>query len=536
MTRRWHNLYPEGIPFNVEIPTDVSIYETLKTSVRKYPSSKAIIDGELTLTYSELKIAVDNMARYFHKKGLKQGDNIALMLPNSIETIVCYYALQRLGCTQVQVNILYRSGELKHILNDSAAKWIICDVDQVSKIEELNLQNNLDLIVFDETGQLFNHIRCKKTVERDLPEVLINPTEDVAIIQYTGGTTGNPKGVMLTHSNIVGNVIQNRVFYSLRENEEIILGNTPMAHVMGLSYINITFSLGGTYIVVERYNIETVKELLLKYSPTIFIGAPTIYIGLLASDIITDEDLKSLEICTCGTAPLPIEVIKEFERRSGARLLEGYGMTEVLVTHRNPKSDKKMAGSIGVPLPSTDCKIVDIENDSIEMPVGEQGELLIKGPQVMKGYWENPESTKEVLKEGWMSTGDIAVMDQEGYFYIVGRKKDLIIASGYNIYPAEVEDIIYEHPSVLEVAVVGIPHSYRGETVKSVIVLKKGYSVTADEIMKFCSMRMAPYKIPTVIEFRNSLPKTAVGKILKTKLIEEEVRGGSKELSESSTK
>ncbi|MFC5604697.1 long-chain-fatty-acid--CoA ligase [Sporosarcina koreensis] len=525
MKRKWHDLYPSGIPFEVEIPTDVSIYDSFEKAVNNSPSTTAIIDEELTMTYSELKTATDRLAKYLHTKGMKKGDHIAVMLPNSAEYIVCYFALQRLGCIQVQVNILYQSSELTHILNDCSAKWILCDDAQIPKIEAIELRAKIEPIVFDGERKFFRNVCLNESVTENiqLPDVLIDPMENVAIVQYTGGTTGNAKGVMLTHHNIVGNVIQNCVFYSLRKKEEITLGNTPMAHVMGLSYINITFALSGTYIVVKRFNIQKVKELLQKYAPTIFIGAPTIYIALLNSDEISDEDLKSLKICTCGTAPLPLEVIKEFEERSGAQIMEGYGMTEVLVTHRNPRSDKKKTGSIGIPLPSTDCKIVDMDDGNREVPIGEQGELLIKGPQVMKGYWNNPEETGHVLRDGWLSTGDMAVMDDEGYFYIVGRKKDLIIASGYNIYPIEVENVVYEHPAVLEACVFGVPDSYRGETVKCVIVPKEGYEVSAEEMTAFCKERLATYKVPKLVEFRDSLPKTAVGKIMKQQLMKEEV-------------
>ncbi|ARJ37909.1 long-chain fatty acid--CoA ligase [Sporosarcina sp. P21c] len=524
MRRKWHVVYPEGIPYEVEIPTDVSIYDSFEKAVNKSPSSIAIIDEELVMTYSELQAATGRLAKYFHKQGMGKGDHVAVMLPNSAEYAVCYFALQRIGCTQVQVNILYQSSELSHILNDSEAKWIVCDDAQVSKLKAIELQRKIEQIVFGADRNLFQKVcfHDEATASVQLPNVPIHPTEDVAIIQYTGGTTGHPKGVMLTHYNIVGYVIQNRVFYSLKEKEEVTLGNTPMTHIMGVGYLNLTIALGGTYIVMRRFNIPKVKELLQKYAPTVFIGAPTIYIALLNSDEIVDEDLKSLKVCTCGSAPLPVEVIKEFEERSGAQIMEGYGMSEVLVTHRNPRTKKK-TGSIGIPIPSVDCKIVKLEDSNVEVPVGEEGELLIKGPQVMKGYWNNPDETAQVLIDGWMATGDIAVMDDEGYFFIVGRKKDLIIASGYNIYPIEVENVVYEHPSVLEACVLGIPDSYRGETVKCVIVRKEGHQLSTEEIIAFCKERLATYKVPRIIEFRDSLPKTAVGKTMKRQLIQEEL-------------
>ncbi|WP_262173770.1 long-chain-fatty-acid--CoA ligase [Saccharococcus sp. Marseille-Q5394] len=524
MRRKWHDFYPEGIPYDVEIPTDVSIYDTFEEAVGKSPSSLAVIDEELVMTYSELKVATERLAKYLYKQGMKKGDHVAVMLPNCAEYVVCYFALQRLGCTQVQVNTLYQSSELTHILNDSKAKWIVCDDAQVPKLKAIELSSEIEKVVFDAERDLFQRIcfHDEETANIQLPNVPINPMEDVAFIQYTGGTTGNAKGVMLTHYNIVGYIIQNRVFYFLRENEEITLGNTPMAHVMGIGYLNLTIAVGGTYIIVRRFNILKVKELLLKYAPTIFIGAPTIYIALLNSDEIDDDDLKSLKICTCGTAPLPLEVIKEFEERSGAQIMEGYGMSEVLVTHRNPLSQKK-TGSIGIPIPGVDCKIVKLEDRNVEVPAGEEGELLIKGPQVMKGYWNNPDETAQALIDGWMATGDIAVMDEDGYFFIVGRKKDLIIASGYNIYPIEVENVVYEHPAVFEACVFGVPDSYRGETVKCVIVLKEGQKMTEEEIISFCKERLATYKVPKIFEFRKSLPKTAVGKIMKRQLMKEEL-------------
>ncbi|ARD47949.1 long-chain fatty acid--CoA ligase [Sporosarcina sp. P33] len=521
MEKIWHEIYSDDIPRELKLP-EMTIYEMLQKSAKEFPEHKSFIYNDIHLSYRDLKNSCDKLAAALYSKGFRKGDRIAVMLPNRMEYIVAYFAIQRLGCIMVQVNVMYQASELHPILSDSQASGMICENVQKEKIDALGLGDQLVWIIVDnEQTEESSFARLLEEQHGPLPDVEINPKEDVAVLQYTGGTTGKSKGAMLTHYNIVSNAYQNIVFNCLERNKEIILGNSPLFHIMGLSYINITVFSAGTFIIVDRFKVEKVLNLIKEHKPTIFVGAPTMYVALLQYENLTKDDLKSLRICSCGTSPLPNEVISKFEELSGTKIIEGYGLTEAIVTHRNPVSDKRKAGSVGVPLPNTDCKIVDAETGTEEMEVGQSGEILIKGPQVMKGYWNNQVETNLSIRDGWLYTGDIGYMDEDGRFYIAGRKKELIIASGYNIYPIEVEEVLYEHPAVMEVCVYGIPDSYRGETVKATIVLRKGMTCTEEELKEWCSDKLATYKVPRFYEFRDELPKTAVGKILRRKLVED---------------
>ncbi|MFC5587710.1 long-chain fatty acid--CoA ligase [Sporosarcina soli] len=528
MARPWHSLYPEGVPYEFELP-NLSIYEILERSALDYPTRIAFIFGDEELTYAELKLSCDRFASALYKRGFRKGDRMAVMLPNSLEYIIAYFAIQRLGGTMVQTSVMYQASELTHLLRDSEPKWLICRQDQMTKLEQTGFIEQLMIITVNKVKECqSNFHRLIRETNIDLPPIVINPRVDVAILQYTGGTTGKPKGAMLTHFNLVSNAFHNQAFYAVQNNSEVIVGNSPLFHAAGLLMLNFATLVAATYLVVEKFNVATVFELIKKHSPTLFIGVPTMYINLLQSADLKENDLKCLKICTSGTAPMPVQVLEQFEKKSGAMILENYGMTEALVTHRNPFSHKRKIGSIGIPLPNMDCKIVDLETGTEEMPPGTSGELIMKGPQVMKGYWKNEEETKRTIRDGWLYTGDIGMMDKDGYFFIVGRKKDLIIASGYNIYPVEVEEVLYQHPVVMEACVFGVPDSYRGETVKAVIVPKHGTSVTSKEMISWCKERLATYKVPRFVEFRESLPKTKVGKILRHQLVEEErIKQGS---------
>ena len=359
--------------------------------------------------------------------------------------------------------------------------------------------------------------------------VEVDPKEDLALLQYTGGTTGRPKGVELTHFNLVSNVeMCTSWLYKLDENEEIVLGVLPFFHVYGMTTVmNLSIMFGAKMILLPKFDPETVLKSIEKYKPTLFPGAPTIYIGLLNHPNIDKYDLSSIKACISGSASLPVEVQQQFEKKTGGKLVEGYGLTESSpVTHANFIWGDRIGGSIGVPWPDTDAMIVK-EGTLEELPLGEVGEIAVKGPQIMKGYWNREEETKKVLIDGWLLTGDMGKMDENGYFYVVDRKKDMIIAGGLNIYPREVEEVLYEHPDIQEAAVFGVPHEYRGETVKAVIVSKGGKKLDEKVLDKYCRENLAAYKIPRIYEFRDELPKTIIGKVLKRQLIEE-----SKEISE----
>ncbi|MGE7762448.1 long-chain-fatty-acid--CoA ligase [Peribacillus sp. NPDC097895] len=522
LTKIWHEFYPKGTPSVMEIPS-LSLYGLLERSAHHYPTCKAVIDGERELTYLELKNASDCFAVDLYNQGFQLNDRIAIMLPNCLEYIIAYYAIHRLGGVVVQVNPMYQTSELAYILSDSEATWFIGREEQLDK---LVLAGFSDKLTFISAETILKSGTDLSGVDMVLPALAIDPEQDLAVLQYTGGTTGKSKGVMLTHSNLVSNVFQDFSFTAnsllLQRPGERMLGLTPLFHVFGNGRLNSAIYAGSTYITLEKFEINKVVDLIRKHRPTIFPGVPTMYIALLNHPDLTADDLSCLKYCSCGSAPLPIEIIHQFEKKLGISISEGFGMSETSpTTHRNPVMGQKKPGSIGIPYPNTDAKIVDLKTGTDELPTGGIGELIIKGPQVMKGYWNNPEETVTALRDGWLYTGDIATMDEEGYFYIVGRKKDMIIASGYNVYPIEVEDIIYQHPAVKETCVYGIPDTYRGETINAAIVLKKGKSVTEQEIREFCVQRLARYKVPRSFEFREQLPKSAVGKILRRILMEE---------------
>jgi long-chain acyl-CoA synthetase len=371
--------------------------------------------------------------------------------------------------------------------------------------------------------------------ETDLPKVEIDPEKDVAVLQYTGGTTGTPKGAMLTHYNIFANVVQAEgwVFRPTRRGENTFLLVIPFFHIYGFT----VGMIGGVWhgvrqVLIPKYDVEALLIAIRDYAPTYFPAVPTIYISLLNHPRANEYRLDRVRAFNSGSAPLPLEIIERFERVTGGTLCEGYGLSEASpVTHTTASLALRKPGSIGLPIPDTDAKIVDLETGEREVAIGEEGELCIAGPQVMLGYWNQPEETAVALRQDhdgqtWLYTGDVAQMDQDGYFYIIQRKKDMIIVSGFNVYPSEVEGVLYTHPAVMEAAVIGVPDSYRGESVKACIVLKQGSNISVEELQTFCAGQLAEFKVPRFIEIRESLPKTAVGKILHRVLREEASKYG----------
>ncbi|MEW9668023.1 long-chain fatty acid--CoA ligase [Ammoniphilus sp. 3BR4] len=535
VNRPWYAFYPEGIPHEIEVPP-LSLYDLLKQSEQDYPEQIAVIDGEHQLTYSELKHRVDRLASSLYSLGLNKGNRIGVMLPNCVEYIIAYYAIQRLGGILVQVNPMYQQSELAYILNDSEAQWIICQEEQREKIRQIGLEDQIGLIFTDgeSDSKAYDFYGLISSGGIDIPPLDINPKEDLAVLQYTGGTTGRSKGVMLTHFNLVSNVIQSFTFAggAFERPGERLLSLSPYYHVYGMtSSMNITIYAAGTLICSRRFEVNQTLELIRMHQPTYFPGVPTMYIALFHHPDSDKAGMDCIKVCNSGSAPMPVEIMHEFERKTGARIVEGYGLSETSpVTHRNPIRGQRKAGSIGLPLPNTDSKVVDLETGTVELPPGEAGELIVKGPQVMKGYWKKPEETALTIRDGWLFTGDIATMDEDGYFYIVGRKKEMIIAGGYNIYPIEVEDVLYQHPAVAEACVFGVPDPYRGETVKAAIVRRKHSTVAEEELIQWCSERLARYKVPRLIEFREELPKTSVGKLLRRRLVEEELDQLKKEV------
>ncbi|MBT2754514.1 AMP-binding protein [Mesobacillus foraminis] len=523
-------------------------------TAKEFPGKTAIHFMGKELTYRQVYESARKLAGYLQSLGIKKGDRAAIMLPNTPASVISYFGILMAGGVVVQTNPLYTERELEYQMKDSGAKVIITLDILFPRVAKVKAQTNLEHVIVTAIKDylpfpknlIYPFIQRKQygiivNIEHEgsnhlLPEILklpmgtlteyeFNVKDDLALLQYTGGTTGFPKGVMLTHHNLVANTSMCEAWlYKCKRGEETILGILPFFHVYGMTTVLVLSVMQGQKMVLlPKFDVKTTLKTIQKQRPSLFPGAPTIYIGLLNHPDLGKYDLSSIEACISGSAPLPLEVQQKFEEVTGGKLVEGYGLTESSpVTHSNFLWDqKRVPGSIGVPYPDTDAAIFSLQNGE-PLPPGEVGEVGVKGPQVMKGYWNRPEETAEVLREGWLFTGDLGYMDEEGYFYIVDRKKDMIIAGGFNIYPREIEEVLYEHPAVQEVVAAGVPDPYRGETVKAYIVCKEGMSVSEEELNEFARRHLAAYKAPRIYEFRAELPKTAVGKILRRALIEEE--------------
>lgn len=555
MEKVWLKNYPPGIPELLDIP-EITLGEMLERSAEKYPRQAAIIFLGKKVTYQELDQLANRFANALSKLGVQKGDRVAIQLPNTPQVVFAYYGTLKLGAVAVMFNPIYSAREIEYQLRDSGAKVMLIldrfwpqakEANEKVGVEHIIVTHIKDFLKFP--LNLLEPLVAKRKGEHvevemgpgmyelkellaasspSRPQVEINPRKDLATLQYTGGTTGVSKGAMLTHYNLVSNVMQCRAWFTgAREGKEVFLCTLPFFHSYGMTVdMNSGVNLGATLLLIPNpRDMHMILKAIDKYKPTLFPGVPTMYVAIINHpDVKSGKyDIKSINACLSGAAPLPVEVQREFEELTGGKLVEGYGLSETSpVTHANPLEGMRKAGSIGLPVPNTEVKIVDIEDPTKELGVGEIGEIAIKGPQVMKGYWNMPDETEMVLKGDWLLTGDIGYVDEDGFFYVVDRKKDMIIAGGYNIYPRDVEEVIYTHPKVAEVAVAGIPHPVRGETVKAYVVLKEGETATPEEIIEFCRDKMAKYKVPTEVEFRKELPKTMVGKILRRYLVEQE--------------
>lgn len=528
MNRPWYKNYP--YKEDVQIPEE-SLYILLDKTVRLYGDQPAVIFEDKIVTYIELKDQVDRLASAWKELGYQKGERIGLMLSNHPDYIISYYAALSLGLIIVQVNPMYTPRELLQILYDSKLTYLVTDppaLETVRKVydnyrfrhimlSQMTVDHQEDDI-FQNLDELKGH---SKTFEKP---VSISVHDDVAIIQYTGGTTGKMKGAMLTHYNLMANVIQSYAAYKgkLQLGQEVVLAATPLYHVYAMtSAMNFGIFIGGTILLIRKFDIDYVLESIKKYRPTFFPGVPKMYNAFINHPQVESYGLDCIKVCSSGSAPLPVDVIKRFEYLTNAVISEGYGLSETSpTTHRNPTNGTRKVGSIGIPVPFTDCLIVDDYGQ--ELPPMAIGELLIRGPQVMKGYWGNKDETNKALQNDWLYTGDLAMMDQDGYFFIVGRKKEMIIVGGFNIYPQEVEGVLYEHPNIKEVAVAGIPNEVEGEIVKAYIVPKDGCQVDLEEVRGYCYQKLTRYKVPKEFEIRDSLPRNTVGKLLKRILIQEE--------------
>ena len=542
----WLKNYEGGISEHIRYET-ICLPDCLKRSAERFGNKMALSFQGYRVNYSQLDDMVNRFCGCLSDFGVKRGDSVAILLPNTIPCVVAYYAVLRIGAVCVMNNPLYTDRELEHQFNDSGATVLITLDLLANRMIDLRSKTRIRQIVVTSIGDylpfpknlLFPLVAKKKKLAADVKSAehvyrwkpllaKYSPTapavdldfEDVAMYQYTGGTTGVSKGVMLTHGNLSKQIQQLYAWFPAFNSDEIMLGALPFFHVFGLSTaMNLAIYRGWGNILVPKPQPAELLEAISKYKPTFAPLVPTMYIGMLGHPDIAKTDLTSIKGCFSGSAALPVEVISEFEKKTGAIIVEGFGMTESCpVTHINPFKGQRKVGSVGLPIPDTECRIVDLGDGVSDVPVGESGELLVRGPQVMKGYWQRPDATAETLTDGWLHTGDIAKMDDDGYFYIVDRKKDMIISGGYNVYPRDIEEIFFEHPKVMEASAIGIPHPKRGEAVKVFVVLKPGETATQEEMMAYCSDKLAKYKWPTEIEFRSELPKTNVGKVLKKEL------------------
>jgi long-chain acyl-CoA synthetase len=559
--RPWFATYPPEVPHTLEPYPDLSVFGMLEQSARAHPDATAIGWFGKRRSYAWLLSEVERCSAALAGLGVSKDDRVALVMPNCPQYIVAFYATVRLGAVVVGNNPLYTDREMEHQLRDCGAKVVIvldllysdfADVFETVGIDHVVVARLNDYMPFPKK-QLAPALRFKKRqLEQGKPwppvpkgapvrwwerwldaagpapvAARVDPANDAAGSIYTGGTTGISKGAMLSHRNMVANAMQAVAFLQLREAEEALLGPLPFFHSFGMLTMNVAIRVAGKMVPIPNpRDLHLVLEEMAKEKPTFVPGVPRLFNALNESPLTQKFDLRSVKACISGAAPLPTAVAERFAQiTGGAKLVEGYGLTECSpVTHANPL-DAPRAGAIGLPMPDTDCKIVDLDDPDRVLPAGERGELCIRGPQVMLGYWNRPEETAIVIRNGWFHTGDVAIMDPDGFFRIVDRLKEMILVSGFNVYPNEVEDALYHHPKVSKVAVIGVPDDSTGEAVKAFVVLKEGENATVEEIVAWArdpENGLTAYRAPKQVEFRDALPETMVGKVLRRVLAEEE--------------
>jgi long-chain acyl-CoA synthetase len=560
--RPWHATYPPEIPTSLEPYPDESVFALLQGAAAGFPKAPALTFFGRHISYGSLLHEVERCSAVLAGLGIGKGDRVGLLLPNCPEYVITWYACQRLGAIAVGNNPLYTERELEHQIKDSGARVMVV-LDQVyarfgrvreaAGVEEViavKLNHYMPWPIkwlaplkfradAKEHGTPLPFIPGDHRVRHwaDLmsksgpipPEAVVDdPAATVAALVYTGGTTGLSKGAMLSHRNLVANARQATAWFPVvRRGEDGVLASLPFFHAFGMLAMNFAITKAAKLVLIPRFDIDMVLKGIAKEKPTLFPGVPRMYIALNENPKTAKYDLKALKACVSGAAPLPMAVAQEFERISGgAKVVEGYGLSECSpVTHANPLAGERREGSIGLPLPDTDVKLVDLEDPDREVPTGEKGELCVKGPQVMLGYWHKPEETALMIRNGWLHTGDVAVMDPDGYFRIVDRMKDMVLVSGFNVYPTEIEAVLYQNPKVSKCAVIGVPDDVTGERVKAYIVLKEGEHASAGEITAWCrdpAQGLTGYRVPKDIEFRESLPETLIGKVLRRALQDEE--------------
>ena len=561
----WLNKYDQGVPHSLEPYPKIPLFGFLEQAARDYPNNTALIfkpramkgalDG-LTggkMDYRTLNEMTDRLAGALAKLGVKKGDRVILFMPNSPQFVIAYFGVMKAGGIVVATNPLYSARETELQFNDCGAELILATSNFYSRVKEVQPKTKVKKVVVSHireymggflktlfplnkhaaaehqatlaAGDVWMADLLAQSTPGDRPKLDIGP-DDIAIFQYTGGTTGISKGAVALHRNLVTDTLAIKAWVpDTRQGQEIVMVALPLFHVYGMvAAMNFGLSAAATLVLVPNpRDLENVLSAINTYHPTLFPGVPTMYNAINNYPDLSRFNIRSVKACISGSAPLMPETQLKFERLTGGKLREGYGLSEApTASHCNPIYGENRVGSIGLPLPDVDCKIVSLDDPDKELGVGEIGELCLKGPIVMQGYWNMPTETANVLRNGWLHTGDIAKMDGDGYFYIVDRKKDMVIAGGYNIYPTNIEKVVKEHPKVFDVAAAGIPDPHRGETIKLWIVPKPGETLTEQEVIDFCKKELAKFEVPTAVEFRQELPKTMVGKVLRRMLVEQE--------------
>jgi long-chain acyl-CoA synthetase len=561
--RPWFASYPDDVPRTLEPFPEIGAFAMLESSARRFPNSHAIAWFGKHLTYAQLLAEVERCSAMLAGLGVGKGDRVAMIMPNSPPFTIAFYACMRLGAVAVGNNPIYTKREMTHQLRDAEAKVVLVTDLMYADFADVFAEVGIEHVVVTRLNDympalkklLAPTLKFKKRqleqgkpwppVPKDAqalrwhdamkasgpapPVAAVNPKEDLAVLIYTGGTTGVAKGAMLSHHNITSNAHQAESWFPIiTPGHDALLAALPFFHSYGLLAMNLTILIAAKLIPVPNpRDIHLILELTQKEKPDFLPGVPRLYVAINEHPDAKRFDLKSVKACVSGAAPLPVAVAEEFERvTDGGQLVEGYGLTECSpLSHANPFNGVRKPGHIGLPVPDTDVRIMSIDDPDREMPTGEAGELCIKGPQVMLGYWRRPEETALAIRNEWFHTGDVAVMDEQGYFKIVDRLKEMILVSGFNVYPNEVEEVLYHHPAISKCAVIGVPDERTGERVKAFVVLKDGASLTAGELITWCrdpEQGLTGYRTPHEVEFRESLPETMVGKVLRRILVEED--------------
>ncbi|HYK87491.1 MAG TPA: AMP-binding protein [Acidobacteriota bacterium] len=547
MDKIWRCHWPVGVEeSSIQLP-DKPLTSYLKSQAHRVPDRPAIIFYGRAVSFSELDAATDRMAGWFRSRGLQHGDRVAIFMENCPQFAIVYFGALKAGGINVCLNPMHKAVELQHEFEDSGARFLATSDLNYPIVEPIRSKTRLESVLatayseyiptdpalpvppaffqparrFTGTEDLAAAIEEASPLEK--PEIW--EMRDTALLQYTSGTTGTPKGAELTMGNVTANCELTRLFFNVAD-QDVQLSVLPWFHITGMEcQMNLMAYCGATLVTLGRFDIETALSAVQKYRCTLTTLIATINVALVNSPKVHEYDLSSLRGCFSGGAPVPPEVARRWEQVTGHKLVEGYGLSETTApTHINPPQRPKY-GTVGVPLPYVEAKVVSLDDEVSDLGTAKSGEIVVRGPMVMKGYWRNPEASAQYLREGWFYTGDIGRVDEEGYFTIEERKKDMLKASGYSVFPAEVEAIMYRHPAIAEVGVVGVPDPYRGEDIFAFIVLKSGAkgTVSEEQVIEWCRGEMAVYKSPRRVRFVDALPKTASGKILK-RLLREQAR------------